>query len=55
MLKLSYTVSKEGVEVSTLDRFMLSERQINDLMDSLVSHGYTVESMSVEDCEVLVK
>jgi hypothetical protein len=47
MLNLSYTVEKEGNLVSVVDRLMLSEYQINDLMDSLVAHGYTVESMEV--------
>ena len=47
MLNLSYTVEKEGNLVSFVDRLMLSEYQINDLMDSLVAHGYTVESMEV--------
>ena len=36
MLKLSYTVEKEGIELSTLDKFMLNENQINDLLDYLV-------------------
>ena len=47
MLNLSYVVEKEGNLVSVSDRLMVSEYQINDLMDTLVSHGYTVESMSV--------
>lgn len=47
MLNLNYTVEKEGNLVSVVDRLMLSEYQINDLMDSLVAHGYTVESMEV--------
>jgi biotin operon repressor len=47
MLNLSYTVEKEGNLVSVSDRLMISEYQINNLMDTLVSHGYTVEKMSV--------
>ena len=47
MLTLSYTVEKEGNLITVQDRLMLNEYQINDLMDSLVAHGYTVESMSV--------
>jgi len=47
MFSLSYTVEKEGNLISVSDRLMISEYQINNLMDTLVSHGYTVESMSV--------
>jgi hypothetical protein len=47
MLTLNYTVEKEGNLITVSDRLMLNEYQINDLMDSLVAHGYTVESMSV--------
>ena len=47
MLSLSYTVEKEGNLVTIQDRLMLNEYQINNLMDTLVSHGYTVEAMSV--------
>jgi hypothetical protein len=47
MLTLNYTVEKEGNLITVQDRLMLNEYQINDLMDSLVAHGYTVESMSV--------
>ena len=54
MLKLSYTVEKEGVEITTLEKYMISESQVNDLMDSLVSHGYIVNNMLVEDCEDLL-
>ena len=48
MLSLSYVVEKEGNFVSVQDRLMLNEYQINNLMDSLVAHGYTVESMEVK-------
>ena len=47
MLNLNYTIEKEGNLITVSDRLMISEYQINDLMDTLVSHGYTVESMSV--------
>lgn len=49
MLTLNYTIEKDGIELSEINKLMLSERQINDLMDTLVAHGYTVESMSVAD------
>ena len=48
MLNLSYTVEKEGNLVSVSDRLMISEYQINNLMDTLVSHGYDVVSMEVK-------
>jgi biotin operon repressor len=48
MLSLSYTVEKEGNLVTIQDRLMLSEYQINNLMDTLVSHGYDVLSMEVK-------
>jgi hypothetical protein len=47
MLTLNYTVEKEGNLITIQDKLMLNEYQINDLMDSLVAHGYTVEAMSV--------
>jgi hypothetical protein len=55
MLKLSYTVEKEGVELTTLDKFMINENQINDLLDSLVEHGYTVHAVRIDELESLVK
>lgn len=48
MLSLSYTVEKEGNLVTVSERLMLSERQINDLMDSLVSNGFDVLEMEVK-------
>lgn len=48
MLSLSYTVEKEGIEISEINKLMLNERQINDLMDSLVAHGYDVLTMEVK-------
>lgn len=47
MLTLNYTVEKEGNLVTVKDMLMLSESQINNLMDSLVANGFTVESMEV--------
>ena len=47
MLTLNYTVEKEGNLITIQDKLMINEYQINDLMDSLVAHGYTVEAMSV--------
>jgi hypothetical protein len=52
MLTLNYTVEKEGNLITVSDRLMLNERQINDLMDSLVANGYTVEEMSVESATI---
>jgi hypothetical protein len=47
MLTLNYTVEKDGIILSEVNKLMINERQINDLMDSLVANGYTVDSMSV--------
>ena len=47
MLTLNYTVSKEDSLITITDRLMLNESQINNLMDSLVASGFTVEAMSV--------
>ncbi len=47
MLILNYTVSKDDTTLTTSDRLMINERQINDLMESLVAYGFTVEAMSV--------
>ena len=47
MLTLNYTIEKDGITLSEINKLMLSERQINDLMDSLVAHGYDVLEMSV--------
>jgi hypothetical protein len=48
MLTLNYTIEKDGIILSEVNKLMINERQINDLMDSLVANGYTVEEMSVE-------
>jgi hypothetical protein len=47
MLNLNYVVEKEGNLITVSDRLMINEYQINDLMDSLVANGFTVEAMSV--------
>lgn len=47
MLTLNYTVSKEDTILTTSNMLMINERQINDLMESLVANGFTVEAMSV--------
>ena len=52
MLTLNYTIEKDGITLSETNKLMLSERQINDLMDSLVANGYTVEEMSVESATI---
>lgn len=48
MLTLKYTIEKDGIQLSEINKLMLNEYQINDLMDSLVAHGYDVLAMSVE-------
>jgi hypothetical protein len=47
MLNLNYVVEKEGNLITVSDRLMINESMINDLMDSLVANGFTVEAMSV--------
>ena len=47
MLTLNYTVSKEDTILTTSDMLMINERQINELMESIVDYGFTVEAMSV--------
>lgn len=48
MLSLSYKVEKEGITILEVEKLMLSERQINDLMDSLVANGFDVVEMEVK-------
>jgi len=52
MLTLNYTIEKDGITLSEINKLMINERQINDLMDSLVANGYTVEEMSVESATI---
>jgi hypothetical protein len=49
MKLLTYTAEKNGALVEVNQRLMVSEYQINDLLDSLVSNGYTINSTLVED------
>jgi hypothetical protein len=49
MLNLSYTAQKEDTLVSVSNRLMVSERQINDLLDTLVSSGYDILSTEITD------
>jgi hypothetical protein len=49
MLTLSYTAQKENNLVSVSNRLMVSERQINDLLDTLVSNGYDIISTEITD------
>jgi len=49
MLTLSYTAQKEDNLVSVSNRLMVSERQINDLLDTLVSNGYTILTTEIGD------
>lgn len=49
MKTLSYTAEKDNSVVSVTNRLMVSEYQINDLLDSLVSNGYTILTTEVGD------
>lgn len=49
MLVLDYVAEKENTLVSVQDRLMLSESQINNLLDSLVSAGYDIISTYVRE------
>ena len=49
MLTLTYTAEKENNIVSVSNRLMVSETQINNLLDSLVSNGYTILSTQIGD------
>ena len=51
MKLLTYTAEKDGNLVEVNQRLMVSEYQINDLLDSLVRYGYTINSTLVEDGE----
>jgi len=42
MLSLEYVAEKDGVQVRVKNRLMINESQINDLLDSLVAHGYDI-------------
>ena len=47
MLNLNYTVEKAGIAITRTNQLMISESQINDLMNSFVANGYDVVEMSV--------
>jgi|DEB19_MinimDraft_3_1074340.scaffolds.fasta_scaffold00341_15 hypothetical protein len=49
MKTLSYTAEKGDTLVSVSNRLMVSEYQINNLLDSLVSNGYTILTTEVGD------
>ena len=49
MLTLTYTAEKENNIVSVSNRLMVSETQINNLLDSLVSNGYTILTTEIGD------
>ena len=49
MLNLNYTAEKDNSVVSVSNRLMVSEYQMNDLLDSLVSNGYTILSTEITD------
>jgi hypothetical protein len=49
MLTLSYTAEKDNTLASVSNRLMVSEYQINDLLDSLVSNGYNILSTEIAD------
>lgn len=49
MLSLNYKIEKDGIQILEVEKLMLNESQINNLMDSLVAHGYDVVEMSVAD------
>jgi hypothetical protein len=51
MLNLTYTAEKNGSIVSVENRLMVSERVINDLLDTLVSAGFTILSTRIESAE----
>lgn len=49
MKLLSYTAEKDGNLVEVSNRLMVSEYQINDLLDSLTKYGYTILSTRVDE------
>jgi hypothetical protein len=49
MLTLSYTAEKDNSLVSVENRLMVSERQINDLLDRLVRNGFTILTTEISD------
>ena len=49
MKTLTYTAEKDNTIVSVSNRLMVSEYQINDLLDSLVANGYDILSTEIGD------
>ncbi len=49
MKTLSYIAEKDNTLVEVVNRLMVSEYQINDLLDRLVANGYTIESVRVDE------
>lgn len=49
MKLLTYTAEKDGNLIEVSNRLMVSEYQINNLLDSLVSNGYTILSTEIGD------
>ncbi len=49
MLLLSYTAEKDNTIVSVSNRLMVSERMINNLLDSLNDNGYTILTTEIAD------
>jgi len=49
MKVLSYTAEKENNIVSVSNRLMVSEYQINNLLDSLVNNGFTILTTEIGD------
>jgi hypothetical protein len=49
MLTLSYTAEKDNSLVSVENRLMVSERQINELLDRLVRNGFTILTTEISD------
>lgn len=47
MFTLNYTIERNGVQIND-SRLMLSERQINNLMESFYEHGYDIIAMEVK-------
>jgi DNA-binding IclR family transcriptional regulator len=49
MLLLSYTAEKDNNVVTVSNRLMVSERTINNLLDTLVSNGFTILTTEIAD------
>jgi hypothetical protein len=49
MLLLSYTAEKDNNVVTVSNRLMVSERMINNLLDSLNDNGYTILTTEIAD------